>query len=229
MKKIIAMTLIVLVLFSFAACKSAKNGSGKNDADLIKELQECYLGVTVEMGEYEQSNDRKDGLEPIKWTVIAKEENRVLLWCNDILDYKPFDETIKEGGTTWETSDLRKFLNGSFYETTFNDYIKSRIISSTIITRNWTRQENFITTNDKIFVLSEEEQKNYNLYNRPIFTASPTAYARGQGADGHYWGRETTNVDAYHEARYCIPYGGDDYDPSLDSFGVRPALWINIE
>jgi len=238
MKKLFLIAFLLLVTVCFVAC--GENDRTDNEENLIKELRECYVGNTVFMGQYEQSNDRKDGLEPIKWIVIAKEEGKVLLLSQSVLDWKPFnqsDDITKP--CSWKTSVVRDFLNGSFYETAFSDFIKSKILPSTITNiidfdpRNLFSDHNETTT-DKVFILSEEEMYKYNLVNRDNGDSSPTNYARGLGANGSYWLRDigwSSYGVGWFETSYALEntYAQIKSSGQSINLGDRPAVWINIE
>ena len=81
-------------------------------------------------GSYPQE---KDGTEkPIEWMVMKKERNKVLLLSKYILDVKPYNEKCEE--VTWETSDIRNWLNVKFYRTAFNNIEKEKIQTTLVKT-----------------------------------------------------------------------------------------------
>lgn len=62
-----------------------------------------------------------------------KEGNQVLLLSKYVLDAKPYNEELEE--VTWETSDIRQWLNNEFYTTAFNKAEKAKIQTSLIKTK----------------------------------------------------------------------------------------------
>lgn len=74
-----------------------------------------YAGDIISFGTYEQ--DEASGADPIEWQVLAIENGRALLLSRYGLATKMFHNTPSE--VTWENSDLRTWLNGSFYESSF--------------------------------------------------------------------------------------------------------------
>jgi len=98
----------------------------------------------------------------IQWLILDKQADRKLVISEDILDIRTWHET-NEPGTTWETSDIRGFLNGEFLAERFSSEERARIVE--------TRLENpgnprFGTpggnaTNDFVFLLSLEEVVRY--------------------------------------------------------------------
>ena len=116
---------------------------------------EYKIGEAIEFGNYPQD---KDGTEkPIEWIVMKNEGNQVLLLSKYVLDAKPYYEEVEE--VTWETSDIRQWLNNEFYTTAFNKAEKAKIQTSLI--KNEDNSENGTSggndTEDKVFLLSEKE------------------------------------------------------------------------
>lgn len=49
-------------------------------------LRTAEVGDTIYFGNYEQDDDDSDGKEPIAWRVLAKEDNRILVISNNVID-----------------------------------------------------------------------------------------------------------------------------------------------
>ena len=89
---------------------------------------EYKVGKTIEFGNYPQD---KDGTEkPIEWIVMKNEGNQVLLLSKYVLDAKSYNEEWED--VTWETSDIRQWLNNEFYTAAFNKSEKAKIQTSLI-------------------------------------------------------------------------------------------------
>lgn len=136
------MKLLVSLLLSMYAC-------------MLLPVPAAYsqeIGDAVLMGEYPYSkNGRK---KPIEWIIIDKDQDGTFLLLNSYgIDAKQYNAEAK--AVTWKTCTLRKWLNGSFYETAFNDKEKKSIKTSYI--KNYTGDD----TKDKIFLLSIPEAKKY--------------------------------------------------------------------
>ncbi len=113
-------------------------------------------------GWYEQDGDESNGPEPIEWEILDQNENGTLLVSRYVLDRVAYDN---DGDTydTWETCSLREWLNNDFYNTAFDDEMKSRINTVTLVNED---NKKFGTpggndTNDKIFCLSLSEILRY--------------------------------------------------------------------
>ena len=191
------------------------------------------IGETIEFGNYPQD---KDGTEkPIEWIVMKKEGNQVLLLSKYVLDAKPYNEELEE--VTWETSDIRQWLNNEFYTTAFNKAEKARIQTSLI--KNKDNSEHGTSggndTEDKVFLLSKKEAKTL-FSNNEEKIAKATEYAEKSGVyvneeKAAWWWLRSPGVDSCSAAGvYCDGwvdrYG---YDVDFISVGVRPALHLNLQ
>ena len=150
-----------------------------------------------------------------EWYVLEKKSDRQLIVMKDVLEERAYADSYTQ--VTWETSALRAYLNGEFYNTfsaedqaeiletrianPFNDHFKTTAGNSTV---------------DSIFILSQEEIDAY--------------FPDGSGAAGDtYWTR-TPGIDQ----RFCVMvneagtknnYG---YRVNNPLGGVRPAMWVKV-
>ena len=191
------------------------------------------IGETIEFGNYPQD---KDGTEkPIEWIVMKNEGNQVLLLSKYVLDAKPYNEEFEK--VTWETSDIRKWLNNEFYTTAFNKTEKAKIQASLI--KNEDNSEYGTSggndTEDKVFLLSEKEAETL-FSNEEERIAKATEYAEKSGVyvneeKAAYWWLRSPG-DSGDDAAEVI-YSGwvyRDGDSVYDnSGGVRPALHLNLQ
>ena len=182
------------------------------------------IGETIEFGNYPQD---KDGTEkPIEWIVMKKEGNQVLLLSKYVLDAKPYNEGWEN--VTWQTSDIRQWLNNEFYTTAFNKSEKAKIQTSLI-------KNEYNDTEDKVFLLSEKEAETL-FSNDDERIAKATGYAEKSGVyvnekkESVWWLRSM----GYSSSRAAeVKYNGwvDQDGPSVDCMdgGVRPALHLNLQ
>ncbi|MBQ5539651.1 MAG: hypothetical protein IIU03_05350, partial [Bacteroidales bacterium] len=87
-------------------------------------------GSIITMGHYEQDGDLSNGAEAIEWQVLAVEDGRTLVISRYGLDAKPYNE--EDSSVTWETSTLRAWLNGEFYNSAFSSAEKGPIQQITV-------------------------------------------------------------------------------------------------
>ena len=211
--------------------------------------------------------------EVLNWTVLEEKNGEVFLLCNSIIDsqeyYHNYDEIRTINGATvyannYAESNIRKWLNETFYETAFTslqqNLIKVTEVDNSAKSTNPYGQPNYwnsgvnnyacANTNDKIFLLSEEEvtNSNYGFSSEPhdYGTTStrirkPSDYAQSQGCyrynssgssyhgNGVWWLRSP----GYRSDYFARPVGdagsADDYY-SVDHtrHGVVPALKIAL-
>ena len=194
---------------------------------------EYKVGKTIEFGNYPQD---KDGTEkPIEWIVMKKEGNQVLLLSKYVLDAKPYNEEFED--VTWETSDIRQWLNNEFYTTAFNKTEKAKIQTSLI--KNEDNSEYGTSggndTEDKVFLLSEKEAETL-FSDEEERIAKATEYAEKSGVYVNkekvaWWWLRSPGYHGHHAA-VLNKYGWVDRDGSCVSIysgGVRPALHLNLQ
>ena len=233
---IVGILILLGIAGTFAYNKSvfeetaSKTESSSQEKDKNPEYK---VGETIEFGNYPQD---KDGTEkPIEWIVMKNEGNQVLLLSKYVLDAKSYNEELE--AVTWETSDIRQWLNNEFYTTAFNKSEKAKIQTSLI--KNEYNSEHGTSggndTEDKVFLLSEKEAETL-FSNDDERIAKATGYAEKSGAyvnekkEAVWWLRspgDDSNVAAEVDCGGCIYEYGCYVDRSID--GVRPALHLNLQ
>ncbi|MCL1995007.1 MAG: DUF6273 domain-containing protein [Defluviitaleaceae bacterium] len=135
-----------------------------------------------------------------EWYVLEKQDDKALLLAKDIITRKAYHE-IREL-TSWEDCTLRQWLNGEFYRNL--EKYHANILE--------TETESGVM--DKIFLLSIEETKKYNI---PL-------------AEGWWWLRLPGFINGY-AAGVCGDGGIFIYGIDVnDAFGgVRPAMWMDVK
>lgn len=236
MTKVIILSLIgiFLVLAIIMVCRLSIHPNGEQDTP----LEEAKIGDVVIFGVYEQDNNWFNGKEPIEWIVLDKEDGRVLLLSQYVLDCKPYHKDNVD--ITWEGCSLRGWLNSEFYKTAFNKKQQKQIMETLIVNsdnpQGDTPTPGGNSTYDKIFLLSLDEIGKYTGTDTERI-AHPTLYAHEEGcsywndSESASWWLRSPGSDAdsaayvyYHGGVYeggnCVTYG---------SVGVRPALWVSYE
>jgi hypothetical protein len=179
-----------------------------------------------------------------RWRVLDIQDGKALLLSERIIEVRAYHDA--EQDVTWEDSDIRAYLNGSFLETSFTQEEQDAIIEVTNINHDnqWYGTDGGNATNDKIFLLSLEEVVTYfgdsgQLEDRPPNDQGHIAdqynedrmaqYGRDVGSGSGWWLR-SPGGNLLHAA--CI--GGEDGDLNMygesvnnnEWNGTRPALWI---
>ena len=187
-------------------------------------------GDSVFFGAFPQRNDAP---EPIEWLVLARQDDRALLLSKHCLASLPWHNSAVPA--TWDTCNLRTWLNQDFLEAAFTEDERSVILTSSL-----DNGDDFgcgtpvgANTQDKIFLLSGAEVSQY-LTDSSLRVVKPTAYAVSQGAytngsgECAWWLRSPGMNDtspAYLSSAGEI--GSRAHEASERIIGVRPAMWIH--
>ncbi len=179
-------------------------------------------GGVVTFGKYKINGTAQ---EPIEWLVVERQGNKCLLLSRYGLDIKVYNDTYLN--TTWEGSDIRSWLNDTFYRTAFNLQERQRIITATLDKTLFSPG-----TNDNVFLLSKAEI--HFLKSEEDRKAEPTKYARNAGFKmeffskyGKWWLRDqgTRSTDVAF-----VNVNGDINETGMDvrtaGVMVRPAMWV---
>ncbi len=191
--------------------------------------------------------------EPIKWRLLSQSDGTALLMSNIILDSQQYyheksgtrqiaDNTVYT--SNYKESDLRKWLNDTFYKTSFDDLAKSIIQETEVDNSANTAFMNDVkfaseNTHDKIFLLSPADIINSEYgFAEDVSTSDSarqlesTAYAKSQGVnvtkDGYswWWLRSPMNEKMVH---YIHNDGTGKTRSVVNTFvGVVPALRIKL-
>ncbi len=119
----------------------------------ISGISDAQIGDIVYFGSYEQDNLSDNGKEEIAWYVLNKTDDAMTLLSVNILDGRPYSSTLSY--TTWEDSDLRKWLNDDFYKNAFSDAERTQIVSTS------SENNDGQNTEDYVYLLSFQEFLSY--------------------------------------------------------------------
>ncbi len=94
------------------------------------------------------------------WYILEKQSDRALILTEKVIEKRAYHG--EETEVTWESCDLRKYLNGEFYYS-FSESDRNRIIEVTNVNADnpWYGTNGGNPTNDKIFLLSIDEVIKY--------------------------------------------------------------------
>lgn len=193
------------------------------------------IGSTILFGNYPQ-NRKASEKQPIKWRILKKEGNKALLISESLLDEHSYHNEIED--VTWETSDIRKWLNNEFYNRAFDKNEKEKINNTFVMEKNNSLSENEgkNSTMDKVFLLSSNEAQDFFSTDEERKTQA-TAYAKRRGVyvdskSGYsgWWLRSQGNTkDNAANVRDEGYIDHEGYSVKYSSAGVRPVLWMNME
>ena len=186
-------------------------------------------------------------IEPIKWRILQRFEDRLVLVSDKILDSKAFStkEAYKNDNGeiiyphSYYYSEIREWLINDFLNTAFTEAEQELIMPKTII-------DDFVPSGfeimeDKIFLLDSTELQ---LYCQGSKVKESTAYSRANGVCRPYGDGNCTGAYFLRDGSYL--YGSDvdgkyyvntvytngsvfPGDVTFNAYGVVPALVLNIE
>lgn len=210
------------------------------------------VGKSLYFGSYEQDGNKKNKKEKIEWTVLAVEKDKALVISKNILDIRAYHkENADNDDVVWANSSIRRWLNKEFLNTAFSKEERKNILKTLVLNKDI--KEGKIggkDTEDKIFLLSEEEAEKYfkSDSNRVSeFTGYSAGLAKKISVDNHYFTEETFENFVIRDGKsrwfwwlrgqgegvydaVCVEDNGKIEDSGyLSSYkhgGVRPVMWI---
>ena len=194
-------------------------------------------------------------VEPIKWRVLAKNDDNMLLVCDTIIDtfnycdcddntQKALDDKDTNGHldvNNYKESEIRAWLNDTFLNTAFTDEELAGIHSVTVengisSTENYATGENkFVCddTEDKVYLLSYVEVYSSEIIKLGNRIRNLSDYARAVGCKmddlgaGSWWLRSPSNVDD-NKVNVVGADGVEAFEfVSMEGVGVVPVIQIN--
>ncbi len=186
--------------------------------------------------------------EPIKWTILNETDGKALILADLALDSQQYYRSDYSGTQTrngrsvyandYVESDIRKWLNDTFYNTAFNDLQKALIETTAIDNKTTgyntnTYNSNQINTEDKIFLLSYKDVFSSYFSSNSARQKQSTDYAKSQGCytyNGNcYWWLRSPDCDYSYYAFLVLYFGDYDYYyVYVTGRGVVPALTIRL-
>ena len=202
--------------------------------------------------------------EPIKWRILEDNDGEAFVFCENIIDSQEYyadvhtrfgDETVYPNN--YKESNIRNWLNESFYNTAFGTAQKNEILLSFVdnSARSTSDSKNDLeqaityseNTRDYVFLLSVQEvtAKEYGFnsnYSADDFTArykEHTDYALSQGVwyesnwtSSDWWLRSPRNYYGSNSLAGMVSYSGsvDSAGSSVINtyLGVVPALRLRL-
>jgi len=192
----------------------------------------AQVGDIITFGAYEQDNNKSNGKEPIKWRVLDKENDRLLVISQYGLDCRQFHKSSRN---RWKTCDLHKWLNKEFINAAFSPAELRQIPTVSLFTPTTHNSTEGDTTQDRVFLLSTQEAERYFRSDADRICKA-TAYTKKQGAttvDGDicWWWLRSPGISEYSTVKVFTTGKIDNsgYNPNSLRGSVRPALWIELE
>ena len=119
------------------------------------------VGDIIKFGKYEQDGNLSNGKEDIEWVVLKVNKGKAYVVSKYILEQRKYNSGYDY--VTWETCELRQWLNNDFYNAAFSESEKNKIPLVTLENKDnpWSGQDGGNDTEDKVFLLSLEDTETY--------------------------------------------------------------------
>ncbi len=186
--------------------------------------------------------------EPIKWRILEEENGYATLLCEMIIDgqeYYHLEETKTVGEETvypnnYAESNIRRWLNGNFYETAFNEseqkIIQTVTVDNSVASTGYSSNPYACNdTEDRVWLLSYKEATELDNEKQT------TEYARCQGVyvykntssnyvgNSSWWLRSPGNSNSRFAVGISYYRGYGTCERISCTCGVVPALQIQLE
>ncbi len=182
--------------------------------------------------------------EPVRWWVLKDDEEQLTLLADKILDCRQYNKSM--AAITWDSSDLRTWMNDEFYNTCFNkaeqEYVLDHVTASPYNYCHLYYAGEDCT--DKISLMPAFDLANGTYYfkthndeaDKLLRIAVGTEYARSQGllvdenGGGRWWTCTSATLDnmavvVITENGNVLMESGGEYVNKSD-VGVRPLITI---
>ena len=171
-------------------------------------------------------------IDGIEWYCLVKdeEENKALIWANSTEN--PGTSMPFGSSNVWRDSAVRTYLNETWLEGT--TVLKEKAVETDITTRSAYNASTWITTTDKVFLLSEADL--FGTFNGTT-TTNPQDYTYGNSVLVPNVNMRKTNLsgswlrsprNSTRQLAYVITAGTVYNTLYTDSCRVRPALWVDF-
>ena len=194
-------------------------------------LSRAQVGDTIEFGLYPLDKAAKTA--PMEWTVLKKEENRILVITKMIIDKSAYHNDYE--GSDWAHCQLRRWLNGPFYQLAFTPEEQAMIPEVELPNEPNPKYRTpcGADTRDRVFALSLQEAGELfpDDESRLGYT---TLYAQSRG---YYFGGTINcwwlrSLGADRELAALVGNSGSlgtyGYRADNAEYAIRPAMWIDF-
>jgi hypothetical protein len=200
-------------------------------ADLLQDMFAGRVVTTADKtGDAKETGTAGNGtieFGGLTWYVLDKKDGKTLVMSEKVLEMRAYNNVDEP--MTWETCDLRAYLNGEFLKKTFSAEDRARIVETTV--QNKSNGKYAISggndTTDKVFLLSLEEAELY------LGGFNELLKAKNEVGESVWWHLrspgEATNVAACVSANGLIDYHGVSDSNTVPVGGVRPVMQLVLD
>ena len=238
-RRVVALSLCLAMFLAFLTACGTSTAIPDLDTPLGQEpqIRHDYPNQSVKKGDIVHFGGHE-------WLVLEVDYGEALVISEAILAERSFHSD--KSSVTWETSELRQWLNGPFYDAAFTPEEKGRILETTVVTGNnpWCGTDGGSDALDNVFLLCVEDAlRLFGDNDGPVndfadgyiddqFNEARAAVNADTGAPSWWWLRSPAE-DNILAAR--VGSGGEvlmytiSGDINPDGGGVRPALWLDLK
>ncbi len=199
----------------------------------------------IYFGKYWQKDTNNDGIvdknddrTSVKWRVLSADGNDAFIMADKNLDYREYNNIYRN--VTWQTCDIRNWLNNEFYNEAFDEaekeairttYVNNSVNPDTVL-------KNEENTTDRIYLLSVDEAINPE-YGFPEYMYASTHIRRVHDTD--YVNGLRAKYNFSNKEYWLLRNGIDDNEVIINSdgniikggsvdekIGIRPVLHIDL-
>ena len=192
-------------------------------------LNAAQVGDIVEFGLYPL--DKSANTAPIRWQVLKREEDRILVITEKIIDKGAYHTDAEP--IDWAACHLRRWLNGPFLSLAFAPEEQAMIpeVELPNLPNPKYKSGGGATTFDRVFALSLQEAAEL-FSDDPSRVGRTTLYAQSRG---YFFGGQINcwwlrGQGASPELAALVGNSGSlgtyGYRPDNAEYAVRPAMWI---
>ena len=176
-------------------------------------------------------------IDGIEWYCLVKDDGKALIWAKEPIEKRQFNSSPNN---TWRDSTLKTYLNGEWLDGT--TMLKEKAIETDITTRSQYNATDWITTQDKVFLLSEadlfgtfyktatSDARDYTYGNSTLVQNEMVRRFSVKDGITYCWLRSPAYSTTYVTPFY---YSGNFENYNVGNVtgttgGVRPALWVSL-
>lgn len=177
----------------------------------------------IQLGEYQK--------EPILWRILEADGNKLLLFSERIIEVMDFDNNAN----IWQGSEIDMWLNSTFLDSAFAEYIPSPIITKPGLSSVFLMSKSDLLNPDYGFSDSQSNADSNRASTISAFVENTySSIINVNNGRLIYYTRDkssTNNSTSLTAVRSTGELGAAKYDRASkgDGVGIRPALWINTE
>lgn len=203
------------------------------DSSKVLPIKDASVGQEVEYGTFGMGDGPLDGQQKLIWTVVARDETKVLL----VSKYALFPATYGNNAYSYGYSNVYPMLNNFCINTMFTATEAAYILDTELPTKVLARKAEggalevtSSTFTAKLFALSSDEYKLYKDF-IPEVRLTQRCKQLGKGMANSCWFlRDSYVIDG---APYVMGVDPDNNNSLFaaginDELTVRPAMWVEI-